>query len=81
MAEVLEYYKIDKLEYKYKYWIGKKDNLTFIRLKFDYIYEWNKILTELLGYEVEMIKENLSIEKEYYKKYQIFKKLYFNRFY
>lgn len=80
MGEVLEHYKIDKLEYKYKYWIGKKDNITFIRLKFDYIYEWEKILTELIGYDVIIKKENLSIEKEYYKKYQIFKKIYFNRY-
>jgi len=80
MGEVLKHYGIDKLEYHYKYWIGKKDNITFIRLKFSHIYEWDKILSELLDYDIILKKENLSIDKDYYKKYQIFKKIYYNRY-
>jgi hypothetical protein len=80
LNEVLENYKIDKLDYKGKYWYLEKDNKIFIRLKFSLIKEWGDILTEIFQKPIKIINSNLTKEKDYNSDYEKFKKIYFERY-
>lgn len=49
-------------------------NLTFIKLRFKDINLWNEYLSEIIGRDVHIVDDNLSINKSYYEFYEKFKR-------
>lgn len=82
ISEPLKHYNINiiDMENKGTHWTYEKDNITFIRLKFEYIKNWNSILSEIMNKKIELRPYNLSNDKEYYQYYQLFRKIYYNKF-
>lgn len=79
--EALNHYNINKpMEYKGDYWILEDPRATFIRLKFSNISRWNTILSKLLKTEIILIPKNLSQDKTYKSEYELFKKIYFEKY-
>lgn len=78
--EVMKHYNIDKLHNMGDYWILRKHNKTFLRLKFNKINEWEKIISNELKLNIKLRKENMSNNKSYYNKYIEFKKIYYKNF-
>ena len=82
IKESLDYYDAS-LIYKKNHWHSKKGNVNFIRLKFNNIEEWLDILKLYIPNEHmpnTLIDTNLSINKSYYSRYRLFKKLFHERF-
>lgn len=80
ISEVMKHYEVEELDYKGTHWIFKKNNITFIRLKFNNIKYWNVILSNIMDEKIELKKSNLSSTKEYSDYYQLFKKVYYELF-
>lgn len=79
-SEVLSHYKIPTLKYKNDYWIQEKDNNVFIKLKFSNIHRWDDILSDIFKIRINIVSENLSSNKKYYKTYKLFKKIYYDNY-
>lgn len=65
---------VQNIDFENKYIRVDKDNLTFVKLKFDDINSWGEILSEITGMNVKMIPDNLSENKDYIELYKQFKK-------
>uniref|UniRef100_A0A6C0BDL1 Prolyl 4-hydroxylase alpha subunit Fe(2+) 2OG dioxygenase domain-containing protein n=1 Tax=viral metagenome TaxID=1070528 RepID=A0A6C0BDL1_9ZZZZ len=66
-----EFFNSFDLSLDYK--VVKYNNLTFIKLKFSSIEKWSEILSNIIGEEIKMEKDNLSSDKEYKEYYQNFR--------
>jgi hypothetical protein len=81
ISEVMKHYGVEGvMDYREDYWIKRRDNLIFIKLKFDKISKWNEILSDIFGRKIEIKNANLSSEKEYYKTYKLFKKIFYEKY-
>jgi hypothetical protein len=84
IKESLDYYEAnDSLTYKKNHWHSKKGNVNFIRLKFNNMGQWLDILKLYIPNDhmpEKLIDTNLSINKSYYSKYRLFKKLFHERY-
>lgn len=60
-----------------KYRVEHEGGITFIKLKFKYISEWSKQLSDILETDIEVIEDNISSSKKYYSVYEQFKKEFF----
>lgn len=79
--EALKHYNINKpMEYKGDYWILEDPKATFIRLKFSNISRWEEILSRLLDTDIVLVSTNLSGDKTYKSEYELFKKIYFEKY-
>lgn len=80
ISEPMTHYGIDKLDYKFTHWVGRKKNITFIRLKFTEIDNWFSILRKYIPDFPPLMPSNLSKEKKYYARYKLFKKIFVERY-
>lgn len=64
----------EKEYYHEDYFVARRDNLIFIKLKFDCIKKWDEQLSIILEEEINIIPENLSCSKDYKTLYEKFKK-------
>jgi len=53
--------------------IKKVDNKIFIKLNFKNINSWGINLSEIMGFDIKLINNNMSVDKKYYKLYNEFK--------
>jgi hypothetical protein len=58
------------------YNIVEKDNMVFIKLRFEDIFNWGSILTKIIGKKIIIYPENLTKNKKSGKLYSSFKNLY-----
>jgi len=82
IKEALDYYDAS-LIYKKNHWHNKKNNVNFIRLKFNNIEQWLDILKLYIPHEhmpEKLIDTNLSNNKSYYSRYKLFKQLFHERY-
>jgi len=76
LDEVMNYYGLnpfDHFDFDKKYNIISKDNIHFIKLRFNDINIWDKILSEIFKINIQIISDNLSKNKEYTYVYKKFK--------
>ena len=74
--EVLDYYKLpqfDKFDFEKKYNIIKHGNITFIKLLFNDISNWDVILSEIFQKQITIYKDNLTENRAIY---NLFKEQY-----
>ena len=72
---IYDYYNIHNdtsYDFDRKYLIHKHNNLTFIKLHYNDIKEWDKILTHIFEKPIILKTENVSNIKPYYHKYKQF---------
>ena len=77
--EILKYYNIpvfDKFDFDNKYNIIEKDNIIFIKIRFNDINDWNKILSNIFNKDIIIYPDNLTENKDIYTLYNKFKSLY-----
>lgn len=72
----LEYPILKDIPFIDKYIIKKQDRFTFIKLRFSDINKWEEYLTEIFGFEIKIISDNISENKEYAELYKKFKKVF-----
>ena len=66
-------YLFEDKGFKEKYIVNVHNNIAFIKLRFADIEHWGTYLSEILGYNVEIVSSNLSNTKEYFDFYEKFK--------
>ena len=66
----------DSFDFKKKYNLLRKNNIYFIKIRFDDIHEWEDILSNVLSREIKIKNENLTINKGISNLYKEFKKEY-----
>jgi len=74
--EVMDYYNIPKFEtfdFEKGYNIAYKDNLVIVKLLFNDIDKWDKILTQIFKKKITMYNRNLTKDKPIYNLYNNFK--------
>jgi hypothetical protein len=79
LNELLIHFKLplfENFDFKQKYNILKKDNLTFLYLLFENFCEFNNIIKSITNYNIEIRKLNCSCDKQYNELYKEFKKIY-----
>ena len=77
--EIMNYYNVDSFktfDFENKYNIYKKNNIHFIKIRFNDIQNWDKILQRIFKRDINIIEDNMSINKDYINKYIEFKKQY-----
>jgi hypothetical protein len=77
--EVMQHYGLDKFtefDFKNKYNIVKKDNIIFIKIRFNDINEWSEILNKIFNKKINLHNDNLTITKPINKLYNEFKENY-----
>jgi mRNA degradation ribonuclease J1/J2 len=62
--------------FKNKYSIKEKDNLVFIKIRFNDINEWSQILSNIFNKQIKMYNDNLTETKEINNLYKEFKEKY-----
>ena len=75
--EIFDYFKIphfDSFNFVQKYNLLKYKNITFIKLRFEDIKDWNKILSFIFKKPITMYNDNLSENKKYNNELNIIKK-------
>lgn len=78
--EIMKHYDIPvftNFDFEKGYNIVKKDNIHFIKLRFNDIQNWSKILSNIFNRNINIISDNISDNKEYAHIYKVFKKYYF----
>jgi len=78
--EVMTYYNVDcfdTFDFNKGYNIKIKDNIHFIKIRFNDIDKWSNILSEIFNMKINILSENISENKEYHKIYDNFKKFYY----
>lgn len=70
----LEYPIMNNIPFNEKYIIKKKDKFIFIKLKFSEINHWEEYLSEIFGFNISLINDNLSENKDYAELYKEVKK-------
>jgi hypothetical protein len=76
----MDYFGVEKFssfDFENKYNIRSKNNITFIKLRFQDISLWSEILSKILDKNIVINKQNLSDTKDYNKLYVKFKKYYY----
>ena len=88
LYELEEYHSIDEVikhyglstftdfDFKNKYNIAKKDNITFIKMRFSEIAEWSDILSIIFEKMIVLYNKNLTSNKSINKLYNEFKEKY-----
>ena len=77
--EIIKHYRLDTFtdfDFKNKYNILKKDNIIFIKIRFNDISEWSDILSTIFGKNMKMYNNNLTNTKNINKLYNEFKENY-----
>lgn len=77
--EVIKHYGLKpftNFDIKNKYNIVKKDNIVFIKLRFNDIFEWSDILSTIFEKKISIFNDNVTIKKPINKLYNEFKELY-----
>jgi hypothetical protein len=77
--EVMLHYGLDiftDFDFENKYSIQEKDNLVFIKIRFNDINEWSEILTKIFNKKIEIYSNNLTETKDIYNLYKEFKEKY-----
>jgi hypothetical protein len=77
--EVMKHYGLDtftNFDFNNKYNIVKKNNLIFIKIRFNDICEWSNILSTIFEKNIEIYNSNLTNTKPINKLYNIFKEHY-----
>jgi hypothetical protein len=77
--EIFDYFNIphfDTFNFVQKYNLLKYKNITFIKLRFEDIKEWDKILSSIFKKKIKIYNDNLSENKKYINQYNIIKKQY-----
>jgi hypothetical protein len=76
IEEIIKHYGLDTFtdfDFKNKYNILKKDNIIFIKIRFNDISEWSDILSTIFGKNMKMYNNNLTNTKNINKLYNEFK--------
>jgi hypothetical protein len=80
MDELFRHYNISEtfteFDFEKKYAIREHNNITFIKLRFSDIDEWDKILSNAFDKKMTLKSDNLSINKKYAEIYKKFKQEY-----
>ena len=77
--EIFDYFKIphfDSFNFVQKYNLLKYKNITFIKLRFEDIKEWDTILSSIFKKNIKIYNDNLSENKTYINEYNIIKTQY-----
>jgi hypothetical protein len=77
--EVMKHYGLPtftNFDFKNKYNIVKKDNIVFIKIRFNDINEWSDILSTIFEKNIVIYNENLTSNKQINKLYNEFKEKY-----
>ena len=77
--EALDHYNVPSFNYfdfEKKYNIIKKDNITFVKLRFNDIHDWTTILSEIFEKNITIYNNNLTSDKIINKLYNEFKEQY-----
>jgi 3'-phosphoadenosine 5'-phosphosulfate sulfotransferase (PAPS reductase)/FAD synthetase len=77
--EVMNHYNIplwDKFDTNKGYNLIEKDNKVFIKILFNDIEKWDKLLSNILGKKITIFNDNLSENKNTYELYKQFKNNY-----
>ena len=78
--EIMKYYGLDEFtsfDFEKKYNMVTKNNIHFIKLRFNDIDIWDKILSNIFKMNITIIKDNISENKDYRHVYKLFKKYYY----
>ena len=79
MDEVFRYFRVDpftKFNFDKKYITKNYENITFIKIRFQEISEWDSILSKIFNKKIKMVTHNLTETKEIFNLYTEFKKIY-----
>ena len=66
--EIISYYNLESFktfDFENKYNICKKNNIHFIKIRFNDILHWNEILSKIFNRDISIIKDNDSIDNTY----------------
>lgn len=77
--EAFKYFRVEpfsKFDFEKKYIAENYENITFIKIRFQEINEWEDILSKIFNRPIIMINRNLTQTKEIFNLYTEFKKLY-----
>jgi hypothetical protein len=77
--EVMLHYGLDiftDFDFENKYSIKEKDNLVFVKIRFNDINEWSEILSKIFNKKIEIFSNNLTETKDVYNLYKEFKEKY-----
>lgn len=77
--EVLDYFNLPRFKsfnFEKKYNLVKFNNINIIKLRFNDINEWGKILSEIFCKEIKLVNHNVSDYKNYKDSYRIVKSTY-----
>lgn len=77
--EILNYFNIEnfnEFNFKNKYVKKNYKNIEFIKIRFQDINEWDKILSNIFNTNIEIHSNNLTKDKEIYELYEEFKRHY-----
>jgi hypothetical protein len=77
--EIFDYFNIphfDSFNFVQKYNLLKYKNITFIKLRFEDIKEWDTILSSIFKKNIKIYNDNLSENKKYINEYNIIKTQY-----
>lgn len=66
----------EHFDFEKKYVMYEKNNVVFIKLRFEDIESWDSILSEIFGKKITFYERNVSKEKVYYPLYSLFKNKY-----
>ena len=58
-----------KFDFNKKYFLTKYKNVNIIKIRFNDISDWERILSEIFNMPITMCPDNLSIDKSYYENY------------
>lgn len=78
--EIMNYYNVPlftEFNFNKGYNIITKDNIHFIKLRFNDIDKWDKILSEIFQTNINIVLDNISSNKDYSEFYKAFKKYYY----
>ena len=79
LDEVFRYFRVDpftKFNFEKKYITKNYENITFIKIRFQEISEWDSILSKIFNKKIKMVTHNLTETKEIFNLYTEFKKIY-----
>lgn len=79
LDEVFRYFRVDpftKFNFEKKYISKNYENITFVKIRFQEINEWEYILSDIFNKPINMKKRNLTETKEIFNLYTEFKQIY-----
>ena len=66
----------DSFDFEKRYNIAEYDNIVYIKIRFNDINDWNKILSEIFNREITIYPDNLTENKQVAELYKKFKEQY-----